>query len=102
MEQLNLFDGITNDKFPQYHTDNPHIYEAFKKYTFEAINAGRKRFSAEAVINRLRWETLIAGNDKYKINNNYKPFYSRMFMNEFPNYKGIFSTRTSKYDVIAI
>lgn len=98
MSQLHLFDGINNKKFPKYHNENPHIYEAFKKYTFEAIDRGRLYFSSEAVINRIRWDSLISGNDKYKINNNYKAFYSRMFMNEYPQHKGYFRTRKSKFD----
>lgn len=96
--QIDLFNGIQDEKFPLYHLENPHIYEAFKKYTFEAIDRGRLYFSSEAVINRIRWDSLISGNDKYKINNNYKAFYSRMFMNEYPAFKGFFSTRKSKYD----
>lgn len=97
---LTLFDGIEDDKFPAYHYENPHIYEAFKKYTFQAINNGRTYFSAEAVINRLRWDSMIAGNDIYKINNNVKPFYSRMFMNEFPAYNKFFRIRKSKFDEV--
>ena len=35
----------------------------------------------------------------YKINNNYKPFYSRMFMSEHPKYKEFFYKRASKADM---
>jgi hypothetical protein len=98
MEQLNLFSGINSEKFPEYHKDNPYIYEAFKKYTFESIERKFKNFSAEFVFNIIRWETAISGNDTFKMNNNYKAFYSRMFMNEYPEYKGYFRTRKSKYD----
>lgn len=88
------------NKFPEYHKDNPHIYEAFKKITFMAINKGHKDFSAEFVFNVIRWETNVSakGYDEYKVNNNYKAFYSRMFMDDFPAYKGIFKTRRSRYD----
>ena len=98
--QLDLFNGITDTKFPQYHLDNPHIYEAFKKYAFEAINCGRKHFSSEAIINRIRWDSMIKGTGEYKINNNYKSFYSRMFANEFPQYCDFFFMRKSKFDSI--
>jgi len=98
--QLDIFEGISCDKFPQYHTDNPHIYEAFKKYAFEAINSGRKHFSSEAIINRIRWDSMIRGAGEYKINNNYKSFYSRMFANEFPDYRDFFFMRKSKFDNI--
>lgn len=97
--QYNLFDGISNEKFPQYHKDNPHIYEKFKETTLEAISIGHKRFSAEFIFNIIRWKTPVAAKgDTFKINNNFKAFYSRMFMNEHPQYKGYFETRKSKYD----
>jgi len=95
---VNIFAGIDDSKFPAYHKQNPKIYEGFKKYAFEAIAKGREYFSAEAIINRLRWDSLVAGNDEFKINNNYKAFYSRMFMNENPEYRGFFRTRGSVYD----
>jgi len=97
--QLNLFTGINSSKFPEYHKDNPQIYSAFKKYTLAAISRGYKNFSAEFVFNIIRWETGITANeDDFKINNNYKAFYSRLFMNENEKYRGFFRTRKSKYD----
>ena len=44
-------------------------------------------------------ETSVATTDKdYKINNDYKPFYSRMFMAEHPKYDNFFNTRGSYAD----
>jgi len=94
--QLDLFEA----DFLKYHRDNPHIYEAFKKFTVKAINKGHKRWSAEAIFNVMRWETEITGNDEFKINNNYKALYARMFMRDFPEVKGFFAIRKSKFDVI--
>jgi len=72
----------------------------FKEFTFTAISRGHKKLSSEMIINRIRWETNIMTNDKdYKINNNYKPFYSRMFMSEHPEYENFFYKRTSKADM---
>ena len=100
MEQLNLFEGIDDKNFPAYHLNNPQIYDLFKKYSLEAISLGRKNFSSEAIINRMRWDSLISGNDSFKINNSYKAFYARMFMNEFHQHKGFFRTRKSKFDKV--
>ena len=36
----------------------------------------------------------------YKINNIYKPYYSRMFMNDFPKYNEFFRMRTSCADEV--
>jgi hypothetical protein len=85
--------------FPQYHHDNPGVYEAFKKYTFEAIGKGFKHISSDFILHIVRWHTPVTGDDDFKINNNYTPFYARLFMNEHPQYEGLFRLRKSKYDL---
>jgi hypothetical protein len=98
--QLDLFNGITDTKFPKYHMDNPHIYDAFKKYTMQLINAGRKYAGAKAIIERMRWDSWTRGNDAYKINNNYAPLYTRMFENEYPEHNNFFRKRKSIFDAV--
>lgn len=87
-----------NQRFNQYITDNPHIYEAFKNYTFAAIAKQYKCFSAEFIFNVIRWETAISGKDQYKINNDFKAFFARKFMQDYPQYTGYFITRKSLAD----
>lgn len=84
--------------FNQYDAENPGIYEAFKKFTFKAIDRHYKNYSAEFIFNVIRWETNSKADGDYKINNNFKPFYARKFMNDFPDYDGLFRTRKSKAD----
>lgn len=94
---------MTIEEFEVYHAENPEIYEAYKKFTFQAIAAGRKYFSSEMVINRLRWYTTIeTKNDQFKINNNYKAFYSRLFEKDHPQYAGFFRKRASIADTAEI
>ena len=96
--QPNVFTDLVNE-FKTFHSKNPEVYELFKTFTFRAINAGHVRLSSEMIINRIRWETSVETTDKdYKINNDYKPFYSRMFMNEYPKYNNFFATRGSYAD----
>ena len=96
--EMSFIDPIESN-FRKFHRENPIIYKLFKQFTVQAINRGHKKLSSEMIINRIRWETSIVSNDKdYKINNNYKPFYSRLFMNEHPDYKDFFYRRSSKAD----
>ncbi len=83
-----------------YHEANPHIYQAFKETTLKAISRGHKHFSADAVFNIIRWERseTAAQYDGFKINNNYKSFYPRLFMKDHPQHEGFFFKRKSKYD----
>lgn len=97
--QLSFIDPIESN-FRKFNRENPVIYKLFKEFTFQAINRGHKKLSSEMIINRIRWETSVMSNDKdYKINNNYKPFYSRMFMNEHSQYQDFFYKSTSKADM---
>ncbi len=83
--------------FSIYDQENPSIWEAFKKFTLQAIASGKKNYSSKSIIERIRWETEItAKEDAFKINNNYTSDYSRKFMEAFPDYKGFFRTRTVK------
>lgn len=83
--------------FNQYDNENPKIWEAFKKFTLQAIRSGKEHYSSKSIFERIRWETAIeAQNDSFKLNNNYTGDYSRKFMESFPQYKGFFRTREMK------
>jgi len=86
----------------KYDRENPQIYEMFKRFTLELINARRVRFGASAIIERLRWEAMTTSNGRFKMNNNYSAFYSRKFVAEFPQYSGFFRMRKAKADSILI
>jgi len=99
MEQLNLFNGIENKQFPKYHTDNPQIYDAFKRVALQAIAKGYSHWGAKGVFEVIRWQTNVsASNDDFKCNNNFTPCFARMFANEFPQHKDFFRLRESKFD----
>ena len=88
-------------KWWAWHKKNPEFYELFKRFTFEAIRRGHKRLSAWLIVNRIRWETMIVTTgDDYKIRNDFIALYSRLFMHEFPEYKGFFRTKPMTRAVI--
>lgn len=89
-----------DQKSIKYHEENPHVYEAFKKIVFKAMLKGYKRWSANGVFEVLRYRSAIRGNDEYKINNNYRAFYARLFIKDFPQHKDFFQTRGSQFDKI--
>jgi hypothetical protein len=79
--------------FKKYHSENPDIYRMFVKFSLQAAER-RKNFSAKAVFERIRWETMVSGNDQFKINNNYTAYYARMFEHNYPKHEGFFRKRT--------
>ena len=90
---------VTKEKLEAYHKENPQIYQEFKRFTFQVINAGRKKFASQTVIQRIRWYTTIEAKDKnFKINNNISSLYSRLFEQEHPEHKNLFAKRFSCCD----
>lgn len=84
-------------QFEEFHANNPEVFRLFCYFTNQVINAGHKKYSAEAIFNQIRWYTTVeTRGDGYKINNDYKPYYSRKYMKEF-NCE-IFSIRSSMAD----
>lgn len=86
--------------FEAFHAANPHVYQLFEKFTFEAIRAGRKRFSARTVLHRIRWYTSVETQDPqgFKINDHWSPFYARMFHGRYPAHDGFFAMRMADAD----
>lgn len=92
---------MTIEEFNLYHQENPSIYEAFEKFTFQAIKAGRKYFSARAVIERIRWFSQVEDNSvTFKISDHPMPFYARLFEKNYPQYKGFFRKHRCPADEI--
>lgn len=76
--------------------EHPQVWEMFKKFTFELIDRGFQHHSAYAVCERIRWELDHVGGDgvsEFKLNNNYRPYFARWFMEEHPEYEGFFRIR---------
>jgi len=78
----------------KFHKENPKVWELFVRFTHEVIDAGCKHFGTNAIIERIRWETMIVTSDlEFKINNNHAPYYARLFMHYHPEHDGFFRTR---------
>lgn len=89
----------SRSEFEAYHERNPKVWELFKRFTLQAIRAGRQRIGAKMIAERIRWETFVGDRDgEFRINNNFPAYYARKFMSEFPEHEGIFQTRASRAD----
>ena len=82
------------DKFDEFHSNNPQVYSNFKAYTFKAIRAGLKQYSAWAIINRMRWESEVeTGGNRFKLPNDFIALYARKFAEDHPEHSGFFRTK---------
>lgn len=87
------------EKFEQFDRQNPIIYDLIKRYVGEAIAAGRRRIGIAAIFERIRWHLSVeTAGDEFKLNNNYRAFYARKFVRDYPQYAEIFETRSSIAD----
>ena len=78
-----------------FHENHPDVWYLFVKFTKEKIDQGFNNYSVNAIFERIRWEKDTGGDGvvSFKLNNNYRAFYSRTFMKKFPQYDGFFRTR---------
>lgn len=81
-------------KFREFDSRNPHMWEEFKRYAFDAVARGYKRIGARLFLHLIRWEKGIGSEgDRFKIRNDWSPYYARKFMLEYPEYNGLFELR---------
>lgn len=79
--------------FKQYNQGNPQIYQEFEKIAFQLIRRGYKRLSSKFICEIVRYNSMISGNDGFKINNSYTADYARLFEMTNKQYFGYFSKR---------
>lgn len=92
--QVNLPANVTG-KFLTFHSKNPQVYSEFKRYAFDLINAGVKHASVALIIERMRWDSALrTEGDKFKISNDYRADFARLFAYDFPAYADFFKTKS--------
>lgn len=81
-------------QWKKFHFANPRVWSLFQMFAYQAIDAGYSRYSADAILHRIRWHvTVETKGDDYKINNNHASFYSRLFTHCYPRWANLFERR---------
>lgn len=78
--------------FVNAHLASPDVWETFERITLQLIADGKKAGAID-VLGRARWETHIEGGKDWKVNNNYAPYYARIFAAKYPEYRDFFEFR---------
>jgi hypothetical protein len=69
----------------------------FQQFALRAIATGVKRYSADAILHRIRWEEQIErGIHDFKVNNNWTSHLARWFIANHPDKASFFETRKLK------
>lgn len=94
--------GQMQQRFEQYHRDNPHVYDALLRFTRQIKAAGRSEYAIAAVFERVRWHFYIETNtdEGFKLPNNFKPYFSRLIMHNEKDLAGIFVLRRMKVEYV--
>lgn len=86
------------------------IREQFDQYALDVLKTQAKQIkaktrdklflSARYIVWKIRMETTLTQDGGYKVNDHISPCLSRMFEKNYPEYKGVFEKRKSKYDLV--
>jgi hypothetical protein len=76
---------------------SPEIAALFEQIALEVYRSGKTKFSARAILHRIRWyHSVERGDDSFKINNNTSAKLARWFMKRHPVCRGFFELREKK------
>lgn len=96
-EQLPLFGkhrGSIADRFNAFDEANPGVWSMFVRFAFELIACGRERYSADALLHRIRWEVAVSTiGDDFKVNNDFAALYARKFAQRHEKHAEFFQLR---------
>lgn len=84
-------------RFWDYHEAHPDVFIEFWKLAEEIKLAGREKYSAWTIIQRIRWgHDVQAQNEPFKINNDFIALYARFLIHVAPEFDGFFELRSMK------
>lgn len=101
--QRDFFDDSLDDpkprtiqeRFERFHAGHPDVYSLFKRFAFELLRTGHRRYGAKSIMERIRWHvaTSSGASEDFKLNNIYTSRYARMLIEEHPEFEGFFELR---------
>ena len=81
-------------QWESFHIKHPQVYELIKVFAYEAINAGYKNYSINAIFERVRWHaTIETPSLDFNLSNNHRAYYSRLFLKDHPQHPKFFKTK---------
>lgn len=78
-----------------FHAKNPRIYQLVCQYADQAIKAGHQRYGIAGIWEVIRWEVTVRTVDSsdFKISNNHRAYYARLWNKEHPREPKFFDER---------
>jgi hypothetical protein len=83
-----------DQKFWDFYRKNPQVMEKLIHLTAQAKRAGRKKIGMKMLFEVIRWEHFISTKgDDFKLNNSYTSRYTRLLIEQHPEFESMFETR---------
>lgn len=95
--QLDIFGHLGNvGWFLKWLRSNMHIFNEFIRYSnYLRYEGKREHYSARAITQRMRWDTLFQEEDScFKISDHSTPYMSRLVMYLYPDLDGMFRIKS--------
>ena len=91
-------DRSIQQRFNEFHRDNPRVYALIVMYARQVKAAGRQHYSMDCIFHRVRWHVHIEtrSDDDFKLNDHYTSRYARMVMENEPDLADFFELRLLK------
>jgi hypothetical protein len=100
MEPEYLPEATAEERFNNFHSANPHVLWAIISLIDQAKAKNIKKWSIRSIFHILRWDSAMRtnGNEPWKLNDHFSPFYVRMIIDHYPEHDGFFEERKSRAD----
>ena len=67
------------EAFDKFDREHPEFWDEFEHRAYVMMTKGRKHYSARTIFEVLRWHSDLDSGGKFKIQNNWIPFYAKKF-----------------------
>jgi len=74
-----MSDIYRQEAFERFDREHPEFWDEFEHRAYVMMTKGRKHYSARTIFEVLRWHSDLDSGGKFKIQNNWIPFYAKKF-----------------------
>jgi hypothetical protein len=92
--QLSFDASTIQERFEQFHADNPHVYADLVMLARRAQRRGNSRIGIGMLFELVRWRRgYVSTGTGFLLNNNFRSRYARLISEQEPDLAGMFETR---------
>ena len=87
-------DDTIDAAFREFDREHPEVFRLFREYAESVRGRGFTRYSADAILHRIRWwHHVERGQTEFKINDHFSSRYARLLVSVDPSFAEFFEFR---------